>query len=57
MAPRHLETLALRAQLAFYARGETITDFSQGEAQRFFIIKQGRVRGEVEPDGEQDTPT
>ena len=54
MAPAHLETLARRAQLAFYARGETITDPAQGASERFFIIKQGRVRGEIEPGGEQD---
>lgn len=52
MAPAHLETLARRAQLAFYARGETITDPAQGVSEQFFIIKQGRVRGEVEPGGE-----
>jgi len=54
MAPAHLEILARRAQLAFYARGETITDPAQGTSERFFIIKQGRVRGEVEPGGEHD---
>ena len=54
MAATHLEFLAQRAQLAFYARGETITDPGHGTAERFFIIKQGRVRGEVEPGGEHD---
>ncbi len=54
MTPAHLETLARRAQLAFYARGETITDPAQGVSERFFIIKQGRVRGEIEPGGEHD---
>lgn len=52
MAAAHLEFLARRAQLAFYAKGETITDPAQGVAERFFIIKQGRVRGEVEPGGD-----
>jgi CBS domain-containing protein len=54
MAAVHLKFLAERAQLAFYPRGEAITDPSQGTAGRFFIIKQGRVRGEVEPGGDQD---
>jgi len=54
MAPAHLEFLARQSQLAFYAKGETITDPGQGTAERFFIIKQGRVRGEVEPGGEHD---
>lgn len=54
MAAAHLEFLAQRAQLAFYARGETITDPGQGMAERFYIIKQGLVRGEVEPGGEHD---
>lgn len=54
MAPAHLEMLAKRVQLAFYARGETITDPAQGTSDRFFIIKQGRVRGEIEPGGDHD---
>ena len=54
MAPKHLAILAQRAQQAFYARGEAITDPSQGTAERFYIIKQGRVRGEVEPGGDHD---
>ena len=54
MTPAHLEAVARRAQLAFYARGETMTDLAEGVAERFFIIKQGRVRGEIEPGGEHD---
>jgi len=54
MASSHLEFLAQRSQLAFYAKGEAITDPAQGTAERFFIIKQGRVRGEVEPGGDHD---
>jgi CBS domain-containing protein len=54
MAAKHLEFLAQRAQLAFYPKGEAITDPAQGTAGRFFIIKQGRVRGEVEPGGDHD---
>jgi len=54
MAATHLKFLAQRVQLAFYPKGEAITDPAQGTAGRFFIIKQGRVRGEVEPGGDHD---
>jgi CBS domain-containing protein len=54
MAVAHLIFLAERAQLAFYPKGEAITDPAQGTAGQFFIIKQGRVRGEVEPGGDHD---
>jgi len=54
MAASHLDFLARRSQLAFYAKGEAITDPAQGTAERFYIIKQGRVRGEVEPGGDHD---
>ncbi len=49
MAPAHLEYLAKRLSLGFYARGEIITGPDTGTADRFYIIKQGRVRGETEP--------
>ncbi|GAB4507577.1 MAG: DUF294 nucleotidyltransferase-like domain-containing protein [Sulfuricaulis sp.] len=47
MAPAHLEFLAKHLQLAFYANGEVITEPAAGAAGRFYIIKQGRVRGET----------
>lgn len=53
MAPAHLEYLAKRLKLGFYARGQAVTRPEEGPASRFFVIKQGRVRGEVgrdEPD-------
>ena len=46
MAPAHLEYMAKRLKLGFYARGEVICAPKDGPAKRFFIIKQGRVRGE-----------
>jgi len=55
MAPAHLEYLAKRLKLGFYARGQAVTRPEDGPANRFFIIKQGRVRGEIgsdEPDDE-----
>lgn len=50
MAATHVEFLAKRLRLAFYARGEAITSPEQGPANRLFIIKQGRIRGEVGDD-------
>jgi CBS domain-containing protein len=47
MAPGHLEFLAKHLKLGFYARDEVITEPGGGAAQRFYIIKQGRVRGEA----------
>jgi len=46
MARSHVEYLARRADLRFYAHGEVITSPAEGPASRFYIIKQGRVRGE-----------
>ncbi len=54
MAPAPLQYLARHAELAFYAKGETITEPARGPAERFFIIKQGRVRGEIEPGAEHE---
>lgn len=47
MAPAHLEFLASHLQLGFYANGEVITDPAEGAASHFYVIKQGRVRGET----------
>ena len=41
----HLEWLVDRLALNYYARGEVLAEPSQGQAQRFFIIKQGCVQG------------
>jgi len=54
MAPAHLEFLASRIRVVFFARGETITSPDRGPADRLYIIKQGRVRGEIEPGGDHD---
>ncbi len=50
MTSAHLEYMAKRLKLVFYRRGETILRPEDGPASRFFVIKQGRVRGEVEGD-------
>jgi len=51
LSPAHLEFLAKRLDLAFFAQGEVIADSSEGPASRLFIIKQGRVRGEPPQSG------
>ncbi|OOG24605.1 prohead protease [Thioalkalivibrio denitrificans] len=53
MAPEHLEFLAKRLKLTFYAEDEKITDPDGGPAGRFYIIKQGRVRCETPSEDEQ----
>ncbi len=49
MEPVHLEFMAKRLKLGFYPKGQIITGPDKGIADRFYIIKQGRVRGETEP--------
>jgi len=41
----HQVWLLERLKLAYYAKGEVIASPEQGKSQRFFIIKQGLVRG------------
>lgn len=53
MEATDLEFLAKRLELSFHARGEKITDPASGPADRFIIIKQGRVRGETPSEDEQ----
>ena len=53
MEAADLEFLAKRLELSFHARGEKITDPAAGPADRFIIIKQGRVRGETPSEDEQ----
>ncbi len=48
MNEAHLEYLAKRLRLVFCAEGEAITSPEQGQANTFYIIKQGRVRAETE---------
>ena len=47
MTPAELDFLAARLALAFYPNQSVIADPQQGEARTFYIIKQGRVRGET----------
>jgi len=45
MESEHLQWLAERLQVGYYAKGELILSPQQGVASRFFIIKQGEVIG------------
>lgn len=45
MERRHLLWMLERMQLAYYAKNEVIASPQQGQATRFFVIKQGLVRG------------
>ena len=47
MAESHQEFLAKRLKLSFFSKDELITGPDEGVASRFYIIKQGRVRGET----------
>jgi CBS domain-containing protein len=53
LEPDALEFLLPRLETRFYANGERITDPDGGPAQRFHIIRQGRVRGETPSEDEQ----
>jgi len=46
MAQAHLEYMAKRLRLVFYAKGELIATPEQGQASTLYIIKQGRVRAD-----------
>jgi len=46
MAADNREFLAKRLKLSFFAKGELITGPEDGVAKHYYIIKQGRVRGE-----------
>ncbi|OOC09641.1 DUF294 nucleotidyltransferase-like domain-containing protein [Thioalkalivibrio halophilus] len=48
-----LEFLLPRLQTRFYEQGARITDPEAGPAQRFHIIRQGRIRGESPSEDEQ----
>jgi CBS domain-containing protein len=50
----HQIWLLERLKLAYYAKGEVIASPEQGKSQRFFIIKQGLVRGARQTDGSSD---
>ncbi len=47
MEPRALEFLARKLALAYYGRGEVITEPERGVADRLYIVKQGRVRADA----------
>jgi CBS domain-containing protein len=47
MEPEALEFLERKLALAYYARGEGITDPARGVADRLYIVKQGRVHADA----------
>ncbi len=51
MTQPHLEYLVKRLRPVFFTRGEVVTTPQSGPADRFFIIKQGRIRGELPREG------
>lgn len=50
----HQLWLLERLKLAYYAKGEVIASPAQGKSERFFIIKQGLVRGARQADDSGD---
>lgn len=54
MDAAHLDFLAQRLSLGYYAAGEVIAAPEQGAASKLFIIRQGRVRGELGGNGDQE---
>lgn len=48
MAGAHLEFLAKHVRLGFYPKGAVVAEAAHGPALSLYIIKQGRVRGELE---------
>lgn len=49
----HLEWLVDRLALNYYPRGEVLAEPGRGEAQQFFIIKQGCVQGRRKDDDQE----
>jgi CBS domain-containing protein len=47
MEPEALDFLERKLALAYYARGEVITEPQRGVADRLHIVKQGRVRADA----------
>jgi len=53
LEPDALEFLLPRLESRFYSSGQSITHPENGPAQRFHIIRQGRIRGETPSEDEQ----
>src|SRR5919106_6981570 len=47
MEPEALDFLGRKLALAYYPRGEVITEPERGVADRLYIVKQGRVRADA----------
>ncbi len=57
MDDTHLAHFAEHATLSFYADGDEVLSPEDGQAKRFFVVKQGRIRGERHNDKEGRTET
>ena len=57
MTREHLVWMAERFKLGYYAKGETVLSPESGEADTFFIIKQGVVHGEQDVARAQEDAT
>lgn len=54
MQPKHQAFLAERLTESFFARGSIVTGPEHGVADKLYIIKQGRIRGETQADASND---
>ena len=57
MDDAHLAHYAEHASLRFYADGDVVLSPDDGPVQRFYVVKQGRIRGERERDRDGETET
>lgn len=55
MAEAHLDYLAKRLLLVFFAKGSIVTTPESGQPNSLFIIKQGRIRGEAADEGDESS--
>ena len=57
MDDTHLAHFAEHATLSFYADGDVVLSPEDGQAKRFYVVKQGRIRGERQHKTEERTET
>lgn len=57
MDDTHLAHFAEHASLRFYADGDIVLSPEDGPVQRFYVVKQGRIRGERHNEKEDKTET
>src|SRR5690554_7168775 len=57
MDDTHLAHFAEHATLSFYADGDVVLSPEDGQAKQFYVVKQGRIRGERQHKTEERTET